>query len=450
MSAPIPASYSLANLPRYTSYPTAPHFGPLAEEEYRRWLSGIGPPDTLSLYVHIPFCNALCWYCGCHTTVTRNADRIARYGAALRREAAALAGALPPHAGVAALHLGGGTPSTLGAHGLRTLFAALRASFAFRPEAEMAIELDPRLLDAEIAAALAEAGVTRASLGVQDIAATVQQKIGRPQSEECVAEAVGLLRGAGVRGINLDLMYGLPGQTRAHVAASARFATALRADRIAVFGYAHVPWMKPQQKAIRTEELPGAVERLRQAEVAAETLAAAGYRAIGLDHYARPDDSMAIAARDGRLRRNFQGYTTDGAPVLLGLGASAIGAVTTAGAAGYAGYAQNEPDERRYVAAVERGELPVRRGRALTAEDRLRRDCIEQVMCGFALELDRLPPALLAEAWPRLQDLAADGILRLEAGRLRVTQAGERHARHVAACFDAYLGQGIGRHSAAV
>ena len=447
MNPPIPASYSLAALPRYTSYPTAPHFGPLAEADYRRWLAGIGPADRLSLYVHIPFCNALCWYCGCHTTVTRNAGRIARYGAALRQEAAALAGALPPHAGVASLHLGGGTPSMLGADGLRMLFAALRASFAFRPEAEIAVELDPRLLDAGIAAALAEAGVTRASLGVQDIAAAVQAKIGRPQSEDCVAEAVALLRGAGVRGINLDLMYGLPGQTRAHVAASARFATALRADRVAVFGYAHVPWMKPQQNAIRTEELPGAVERLRQAEVAEATLAADGYQAIGLDHYARPDDPMAIAARDGRLRRNFQGYTTDDAPVLLGLGASAIGAITTAGPAGYA---QNEPDERRYVAAVERGELPVRRGRALTAEDRLRRDCIEQVMCGFALELDRLPPALLAEAWPRLQALSADGILRLEAGWLRLTQAGERHARHVAACFDAYLGTGPGRHSVAV
>jgi oxygen-independent coproporphyrinogen-3 oxidase len=448
MNAPIPASYSLANLPRYTSYPTAPHFGPLAEAEYRHWLASIGPADRLSLYVHIPFCNALCWYCGCHTTVTRNAARIARYGAALRQEAAALAGALPPHAGVAALHLGGGTPSTLGADGLRMLFAALRASFPFRPDAEIAVELDPRLLDQDIATALAEAGVTRASLGVQDIAAAVQQKIGRPQSEDCVAAAVALLRGAGVGGINLDLMYGLPGQTRAHVAASARFATALRADRVAVFGYAHVPWMKPQQKAIDTAELPGAVERLRQAEVAEETLAAAGYQAIGLDHYARPDDPMAVAARAGRLHRNFQGYTTDDAPVLLGLGTSAIGAVTTT--AGPSGYAQNEPDERRYVAAVECGELPVRRGRALTAEDRLRRDCIEQVMCGFALELDRLPPALLAEAWPRLQALAADGILRLGAGRLRVTQAGERHARHVAACFDAYLGQGTGRHSAAV
>ncbi|MDN3566874.1 oxygen-independent coproporphyrinogen III oxidase [Paeniroseomonas aquatica] len=443
----IPASYGLANLPRYTSYPTAPHFGALEEAEYRGWLAGIAPDDRLSLYVHIPFCQALCWYCGCHTAVTRNAGRIARYGAALRQEAALLAGALPPHAGVAALHLGGGTPSTLGAAGLRALFAALRASFGFRPGAEIAVELDPRLLDAAIVEALAEAGVTRVSLGVQDIAAAVQQRIGRPQPEDCVAAAVGLLRGAGIRAINLDLMYGLPGQTRAHVAASARFATALRADRIAVFGYAHVPWMKPQQAAIKVAELPGAQERLRQAETAEETLAADGYQAIGLDHYARPEDPLAVAARAGTLRRNFQGYTTDDAPVLLGLGASAIGAVTTATRAGYA---QNEPDERRYVAAVERGELPVRRGRLLTEEDRLRRRCIEQVMCGFALDLEALPPPLLAAAQPALERLAADGVVRLEPGRLQVTRAGERHARHVAACFDAYLGQGSGRHSLAV
>jgi oxygen-independent coproporphyrinogen-3 oxidase len=202
--------------------------------------------------------------------------------------------------------------------------------------------------------------------------------------------------------------------------------------------------MKSHQNAIRTEDLPGALERLRQAEVAEQVLVAAGYQAIGLDHFARPDDPMAAAARGGTLHRNFQGYTTDAAPVLLGLGASSIGGIAAAG------YAQNEPNERRWVAAVEADELPVRRGRAVTEEDRLRRHCIERVMCDFALDLAALPPALAAEVRPALAPLESDGLIDLTPDLLRLTAAGRRHVRHVAACFDAYLGTGAGRHSAAV
>ncbi|WP_135467934.1 oxygen-independent coproporphyrinogen III oxidase [Crenalkalicoccus roseus] len=447
MSQPVPTGYALASLPRYTSYPTAPHFAPLEEAAWRGWLGTVGEGDALSLYLHIPFCRSLCWYCGCHTAVTRSAARIARYAAALRREAALLAEALPAHGGVAALHLGGGTPSALGAEGLREVFGTLRRRFRFRPGAEIAAECDPRVLDEAVVAALAEGGVTRASLGVQDIHPEVQRRIGRLQPEACVAEAAARLRRAGIGRLNLDLMYGLPGQTEAHVAASARFAAALGADRVAVFGYAHVPWMKPHQNAIRAEDLPGALERLRQAEAAEAALRAAGYEAIGLDHFARPDDPLAAAAREGRLRRNFQGYTTDAAPVLLGLGASAIGSLATPD---LAAYAQNEPDERAYVAAVEAGRLPVRRGRALSAEDRLRRHAIERVMCDFALDLAALPAPLVAEARPALARLAADGILDLAPDMLRVTPAGRRHVRHVAACFDAYLGTGAARHSRAV
>jgi oxygen-independent coproporphyrinogen-3 oxidase len=305
------------------------------------------------------------------------------------------------------------------------------------------------VLDEEIVAAMAEGGITRASFGVQDIEPAVQRRIGRIQTEEVVARGVGWLRAAGIQGINLDLMYGLPGQTGAHVAATARFAAELGADRVAVFGYAHVPWMKPHQNAIHTEDLPGALERLQQAETAEGVLVAAGYQAIGLDHFARPDDSMAIAARDGTLRRNFQGYTTDAAPVLLGMGASSIGGIEGSEFA-QGGYAQNEPNERRWVAAVEAGELPIRRGRAVTAEDRLRRHCIERVMCDFALDLTALPLALVAALRPALAPLEADGLLDLTPDLLRVTAAGRRHVRHVAACFDAYLGTGTGRHSAAV
>ncbi len=430
-------------LPRYTSYPTAPHFVPLAPEDAAGWLASCTEADAVSLYVHVPFCHALCWYCGCHTAVTRSAARIARYESGLEREAAMLAGLLPRHGGVAALHLGGGTPTALGADGLRRLGAALRRLFPFRDGAEIAAELDPRNLDGSLIAALAEIGVTRASLGVQDISPAVQALIGRIQPAPMVEAAVHGLRTAGIRSINMDLIYGLPGQGVAEVEASARFTADCGADRVAVFGYAHVPWMKAHQKAIRTEDLPDAASRMRQAAAAAQVLSAAGYVAIGLDHFARPSDSMAQAAAAGGLRRNFQGYTTDAAPYLLGIGASAIGRTPQ-------GYVQNEADERRWLAAVESGRLPVARGRALSSDDRLRAALIEQVMCEGSLAVDAVPPAVMQDAAPRLQGLMAQGLLDRRGGRFALTEFGRPFLRHFAACFDAYLAPQAGRHSAAV
>ncbi|WP_027284724.1 oxygen-independent coproporphyrinogen III oxidase [Rubritepida flocculans] len=437
------SAYATANLPRYTSYPTAPHFGPLEEGAWRGWLARMKPAERLSLYVHIPFCHELCWYCGCHTAVTRSEERIARYAEALHREARMLALALPADGIVQHLHLGGGTPSALGAARLGALLARLRTLFPFARHAELCVELDPRTLTEDVVAVLAREGFSRASLGLQDANPEVQARMGRVQPEPVVREAVRRLREAGIGGLNLDMMYGLPGQTEAHVRATAALAAALGADRVAVFGYAHVPWMKPVQKAIETAELPGAHERLAQAAAAGEVLRAAGYVPIGLDHFARPEDSMAKAAASGRLRRNFQGYTTDEAPMLLGLGASAISATPQ-------GYAQNIPEERGYVAAVEAGRLPVARGVALTAEDAIRREAIERVMCDLALDLDTLPAAVLTTALPGLQALERDGLLRIAGSWLTVPDEARAFLRHVAACFDARLGSGAGRHSAAV
>lgn len=435
--------HATTNLPRYTSYPTAPHFGPLEEATYRGWLGSMRPGAGISLYVHIPFCHELCWYCGCHTSVTRNDERIARYATALEREAITLARALPADGLVEHLHLGGGTPSALGGARLTRLMGRLRALFPFSPHAELSVELDPRTLTQEVVDALATAGFNRASLGLQDAHPEVQERMGRIQPESMVRAAVERLRHAGISAINLDMMYGLPGQTRAHVAATAQLAADLGADRVAVFGYAHVPWMKPSQKAIRIEDLPGAEERMDQAAMASATLLRAGYASIGLDHFARPEDAMARACKAGKLRRNFQGYTTDQAPMLLGLGASSIGAVPQ-------GYAQNIPDERGYVAAVEAGRLPIARGLTLTAEDITRRAAIERVMCDLVLDLDSLPPGLLEEVRPALEALEADGLVRLSPAWLTVPEEARPFLRHVAACFDAYLGQGKGRHSAAV
>jgi oxygen-independent coproporphyrinogen-3 oxidase len=430
-------------LPRYTSYPTAPHFAPLDAATYAGWLRQAGPGDALSLYAHVPFCHALCWYCGCHTSVTRSAARIARYNDALAREAAMVAALLPAHGGVAALHLGGGTPTALGAAGLARLVATLRGLFALRAGAEVAAELDPRTLGADLLEALGEAGLTRASLGVQDISPAVQALIGRIQPAAQVEAAVRGLRALGVAGINMDLIYGLPAQGVAEVEASARFAADCGADRVAVFGYAHVPWMKAHQKGIRAEDLPGAALRMRQAEAAARVLADAGYVAVGLDHFARPGDAMAVAAQAGRLRRNFQGYTTDTAPYLLGFGASAIGASP-------GGFVQNEAEEKRWLAAVESGRLPIARGRALNADDRIRAGLIERVMCDGGVAEAAVPRAVLAAAAPRIDALVADGLVERRAGRIAMTGAGRPFLRHLAACFDAFLAPSPARHSAAV
>jgi len=435
--------YARQNLPRYTSYPTAPHFAPLEGGSYRDWLGQVAAGDTLSLYLHIPFCQSLCWYCGCHTAVTRSLPRKARYAAGLVQEAALLRAALPSAAPVESLHLGGGTPSALGAAQLDEVLAALRANFGFTADAELSVELDPRILEDQTIAVLRRHGFTRASLGVQDMAPEVQKLIGRVQAPALVEGAVAKLRAAGFTGINFDLMYGLPGQTSVNAADSARFAAACGADRVAVFGYAHVPWMKPHQKAIDERLLPDALARMEQAETAERVLLAAGYVAIGLDHFARPEDPMAVAQAAGTLNRNFQGYTTDRAPVLLGLGASAIGALPQ-------GYVQNIPEEREWLKAVEAGQLPVARGLRLSADDRLRRDLINAVMCDLTLDLRRVPHAVWQEVEPRLMPLFRDGLAEIASGQLRVTEAGRRFVRHVAACFDAYLGAARARHSSAV
>lgn len=435
--------HATASLPRYTSYPTAPHFRPLDADTYAGWLREAGSGDALSLYAHVPFCHSLCWYCGCHTSVTRSAARIARYNEGLAREAAMVAALLPAQASVASLHLGGGTPTALGAEGLVRLAATLRGFFAFRPGAEVAAELDPRSLNEDLLDALGEIGLTRASLGVQDITPAVQELIGRVQPTAQVEAAVRGLRALGVSGINMDLIYGLPAQGVAEIEASARFAADCGADRVAVFGYAHVPWMKAHQKGIRVEDLPDAALRMRQAEAAARVLTGAGYVAIGLDHFARSDDAMAQASAAGTLRRNFQGYTTDTAPYLIGFGASAIGAVP-------GGFVQNEPEERRWLAAVEAGRLPVARGRVLTEDDRIRAGLIERIMCDGAIAMAEVPPAVLDTAAPRIEALIADGLVARAAGRLAVTATGRPFLRHFAACFDAYLTPSPARHSAAV
>jgi oxygen-independent coproporphyrinogen-3 oxidase len=437
------------NVPRYTSYPTAPHFGPLGARTYRSWLGALDAEASLSLYLHVPFCAQLCLYCGCNTKVTLRRAPIEAYAEHLLGEIGLIAGAVGRRR-IGHLHWGGGTPSILGPDGLVEIHAALAQAFRLDHVAEHAIELDPRHVTRPLARALARIGVNRASLGVQDLNPAIQQAIGRVQPLETVENAVAMLAEAGIRKINFDLMYGLPGQSEDDVRETIRQAHALSPSRLAVFGYAHVPWMKPHQRLIDQAALPGFAERRAQAAAAHAALLDRGYQPIGLDHYAGPDDELALAARDGRLHRNFQGYTTDTSDALIGLGASAIGRLPQ-------GYVQNAPDIAGYSRIIESGELATVKGIALSAEDRLRAHVIERLMCDLCVDLDAAAgavgfraPGCFADELESLLPLVRDGLVAIDGGRIRVTEQGRPFLRVLASAFDVYLEAKPARHSLAV
>ncbi len=439
-----------AAVPRYTSYPTAPHFHEgIDAGVYADWLSALDEGDSLSLYLHVPFCAELCWYCGCHTKVVNQYRPIAGYVDLLAAEIDLVAAAAPNRPRVSHIHWGGGTPTMLSSPDFARLMQQLRRRFSLSEGTEVAVEIDPRNFTARKAGALAKAGVTRASLGVQDLNPEVQAAINRIQPYDMTARAVDWLREAGIATINFDLMYGLPRQTLKGVLHSLDLAAGLAPDRIALFGYAHVPWMKRHQRLIDEAELPDPADRFAQAEAAARRLVEKGYRRIGLDHFARPQDSLAKAAASGQLHRNFQGYTTDGASTLLGFGASAIGSLAE-------GYVQNTVPFRDYAETIGRGALAVTRGVALSQEDRCRREIIERILCDLAVDLtavSRRYPELQMDFDADLKALAPmmhDGLLQIDGPRLTVTEAGRPFLRSVCAGFDGYLGKGTARHSQAV
>ncbi|MGJ0394872.1 MAG: oxygen-independent coproporphyrinogen III oxidase [Methylocystis sp.] len=445
------ASLALAerSAPRYTSYPTAPHFSKsIGDAEMRSWLGRLDPDASLSLYLHVPYCAAICAYCGCHTKAVRQDAPLDSYARTLKSEIALTARATRARR-VTSIHWGGGTPGILGPSRFAAIVSVLRDHFELADATEHAIELDPRLLDADLVEALTAAGVTRSSLGAQDFNAHVQEAAGRVQPFETVARAVELLRGAGIAAINLDVMYGLPKQSVQDVERTASLAASLMPQRLAVFGYAHVPWFKSNQKLIDAALLPGVSERLAQAAAVRAILEAQGYEAIGLDHFARPDDPLAIAARDKRMRRNFQGYTIDAADALLPFGVSSIGRFPQ----GYVGAATDLAGWRR---AIEAGRFATNRGVAFTRDDIARADLIERLMCDF--EVDYGAAAMrhgfardaFDAAQASLDALAKDGVVTMQGRRVVVTQRGQPFVRLVAAAFDAYLQTSQARHSSAV
>lgn len=434
-------------LPRYTSYPTAPHFHAGVDAgTYRQWLGAIAPGTIASLYLHVPFCQAMCWYCGCHTTVAKSDRPVARYAELLAREIGLVATAIPHRLRVGHIHWGGGTPTMLTPADLRRLCDLLRQRFDVLPDAEIAIELDPRHLDHDAVLALAESGVTRASIGIQDLDPRVQAAINRHQPYGVTAEAVMLLRAHGIGRINADLMYGLPHQTAEGISATINQVLALAPDRLALFGYAHVPWLKPHQRLIPETALPGTQQRAEQYARASNLLCAQGYRRIGIDHFARADDPLAAAAASGRLRRNFQGYTIDTAPVLLGFGASAIGCLPQ-------GYVQNEASIARWRERIGAGSFATGRGIGLGAEDRLRRAIIERLMCDLSVDVAALcashgaDPADFAAESSGIDALIGQGLGWREGWRIGVAERDRPLVRALCAVFDRYLGTNTARHS---
>jgi oxygen-independent coproporphyrinogen III oxidase len=439
MSIDLQARYRDERLPRYTSYPTAPHFSPAVSAlQYGAWLGSLDTGATGSLYLHVPFCRSMCWYCGCHTTITRHDAPIVDYLAVMQREIEAVAERLERRLPVRHIHFGGGTPTIMTPGELARLVDLLAARFAIAPDAEIAVEIDPRTLAPAMTAALGRLGVTRASLGVQSFDPVVQRAINRVQTVAQTAAAVDGLRAAGVRGINFDLIYGLPYQTIASCRDTVAACLDVRPDRFAVFGYAHVPGFKKHQRVIDEATLPDGAARHAQAEAIADALQAAGYRRIGLDHYALASDPMVRAHLDGSLRRNFQGYTTDTTDALLGFGASAIGRLPQ-------GYVQNAVGLGDYAARVGAGALPTVKGYVLTPDDRLRADLIERVMCDFAVDVaavarrHNVDPAGVFRALPRLAALRADGLVERSGHEVRVAADARHLVRTVASAFDAYL-----------
>ena len=443
--------FALQDVPRFTSYPTAVQFQDgFSEDLADRWLTELQPEASLSIYVHVPFCQQLCWYCGCHTSVPNSYGRASTYVDSLIRDitrGGALSGTRKGN--VRHLHFGGGTPTYLSNADLGRILACIKASFGLRPDAEFALESDPRGITPERAFGLADLGFNRISFGVQDFALPVQMKINRLQTYGLVAHVTALLREAGFTSINFDLMYGLPAQTVGSVRQTAKQAAALRPNRISVFGYAHVPWFKKHQRMISDAELPGVSERYEQATAIAEELVSAGFIAIGLDHFALPSDGLAKAAFAGTLRRNFQGYTTDTVDALIAFGASAISEFPQ-------GFAQAARDTLAWSEAIAEEKSPVTRGLATTAEDRMRATIIEQIMCNLAADFGQIAgqhgfnDTVLEDSLLRLQPLVEAGLANIDGLTVRVPQEHRLFLRSVACAFDNHYTGAKNRHAKAI
>ncbi|MBM3986424.1 MAG: oxygen-independent coproporphyrinogen III oxidase [Planctomycetes bacterium] len=428
--------------PRYTSYPTVPEWHEFGDADARAALvrASTNPEEPLCVYVHLPFCARMCLFCGCTVEITRRQGKVDSYLAAIEKEVAMTCELLGSRRKVAQIHWGGGTPTHLKPDELRRLYGILSRHFDVQPGAEISIEVHPHVTTFEQIDTLVDLGFNRVSMGVQDLDPHVQEVIHRDQTTEETEALVAHCRKRGIGGVNLDLMYGLPEQTEATFAATLRTIARIQPDRLAVYGYAHVPWLKRHQTALEPYRLPTAPERARLFFVAIEELSKSGFEVIGLDHFARRSDALWRALEDGTLHRNFMGYTTHPAEDMLAFGMSSIGDFGGA-------FVQNNHDTRTYEAAIHSGKLSAMKGMVRSAEDDLRRAAIQSLMCAMHLDLDELEAhsgrrdleAHFAREFEELKPLAEQGFCEIRGRRIDVTPRGRLFLRHLAMAFDEYL-----------
>ena len=430
--------------PRYTSYPTAPHFSSdfddRALREAARDGNGDPIPRRLALYVHVPFCTSPCFYCGCNRIITRDRTRSGPYLATLYHEIAIAAALFDRDREVIQVHVGGGTPNFLSPAELAEAVQTLRRHFCFTArDTELSIEVDPRTVRPDDIAALAAIGFARASLGIQDFDPAVQQAVNRVQTIDETMAIIDACRRHRFRSVNVDLIYGLPLQTPEGFGRTLDTVIGARPDRLAVYGYAHLPEIFPAQRRISRLHVPGPEAKLELLQLAIEKLEGAGYVYIGMDHFALPDDELALAQSRGRLNRNFMGYTAHTDSDVLGFGVSAISHIG-------ATYSQNPRGLTAWQAAIDDGRLAVFRGLRMTDDDQLRADVIERLMCQAEIPVAALERryaidfgAYFRDALARLEPMIDDGLVRIEAGRIAVTSQGRFFLRNIAMCFDAYI-----------
>lgn len=437
-----------ARVPRYTSYPTAPHFGSnIGPSDFANWIEAIPENSAVSLYVHVPFCRRLCWFCACRTQGTTSDEPVAAYVETLRAELSLLRAHLPRGVRLSRLHWGGGTPTLLAPDLMRGLADTIFDVVPLAEDGEFSVEIDPNEIDDARLDALAAAGMNRASIGVQDFDPLIQKAIGREQSYQLTRDVAERIRARGVASLNADILYGLPFQTGPRISDSVQKLLTLSPDRVALYGYAHVPWMSRRQQMIPSDAMPTPEERLSLFETARQLFVWDGYVEIGIDHFAKPEDGMAKALKAGTLRRNFQGYTDDTAPVLIGLGASSISRFPQ-------GFAQNASATAAHTKAIRDGQFSTHRGHAFTGEDMLRARIIEAIMCDFFVSRAELlrdyevTPARVEALFQRAASEFGDMVRVTEDG-FAIPERARPLTRMIARAFDAYDSEKA-KHSSAI
>lgn len=434
--------------PRYTSYPTAPHFNSEVNyETYKNWLLAIPQKSNISLYLHIPFCNQLCWYCGCYTKATQRYAPVEDYAHILAREIRIVANLIKDKkTKISHIHFGGGSPTILLPQSFEFVMNVIRQEFKIDKKAEIAIEVDPRNINEEKVSTYAKAGINRVSIGVQDFNLEVQKAINREQSFDLVYETVKLFRKYQINDINFDLIYGLPKQNIEMIKKNIYYSLSLQPSRIALFSYAHVQWMKKHMRLIDEKDLPDTKNKLLMYRTASEILIKENYRQIGLDHFAKPTNEMSLAVKSKKLKRNFQGYSTDKANFLIGFGASAISYLGQ-------GYAQNTLDFEEYKKEIISEKLPIKKGIALKMEDKIRKEIIDEIMCFLKVDLNKickkfnLETSYFNNEIKLLKPLEKDKLIKIKNNKIDINKNFPQISRVVACKFDQFFKADLGRHS---